>query len=708
MIDKRENTIVRYLKEIAKPEIYINNAFRLTRLDVSSSLREAKKFIRAVEQSRQLKLPFKYADSAYFPISSTTTVEDLKLAVDQKLSDSFKRLIEELFWFWPFINKSAAEDKALLQLKAHNPDGAAEIWKEALNSRANKIIALHNLAVLYHLRALEKEQEILKRKELFYVICPKCNEYFSIFLEDSTITECPNCQTRLKISTDVKQKNNKVDHLLYLWKEAYKYWGTLYETSGFWTFLTKKAGELDRNIDEDFIEEIKHNLLSVLIAINSSLLIDYALAERRDEASLHLDIIFASGFGEDHITSCLKEATNSIFMQIYQASESCEQNSKKFPKEGLKEVEALLKTAAKGIGCIELINTKLEGFGAAVCDTVADSAQTGLANYVNETHDYEAVLNINESLLSIAKGQVTKNRISENVRIIRSSIENAPMYSLLEKIEQLCASIMAEIKALGAYEKSKPRVIQKEFDTNVVPLVTELVNRYGDESEDIKEILNLCAVCLRQIALALNNIGKSPFEALKAIRFAQKIVKDIELSKALMSDAIVLNNNIDVRKENSSNWKDILTGIGILVFIALMASVCPDSEGKKYKSDISPSNPTASYTTNADLSTESSRNNNQYIGQNERNLTRLKLKEEIEANRAKIERLETELESLSRTLDNYKASLNFYEAASMIDEYNNLVPTYNLTVSRYKSLYNDYQKLINETNQKIKAYNEGT
>ena len=101
MTSKQGEDTSSLLQEVATSQLYINNAFRVTGLDVTASLKEAKKLIRDRELCQKIGITRQSQRRAYFPISRTQTIEDIRIAVDQKLANPFRRIIEELFWFWP-------------------------------------------------------------------------------------------------------------------------------------------------------------------------------------------------------------------------------------------------------------------------------------------------------------------------------------------------------------------------------------------------------------------------------------------------------------------------------------------------------------------------------------------------------------------------------------------------------------------------------
>lgn len=108
--------LTRALPGMARPELYRQNAFRLTGLATDASYREVKT---RLEELRALARLGQLPDAALD--------EETIRGAGQRLKDPERRLLEEIFWIWP----ERAEQQ--------------------------EIVAEHNLAVRAHSEALEME-----------------------------------------------------------------------------------------------------------------------------------------------------------------------------------------------------------------------------------------------------------------------------------------------------------------------------------------------------------------------------------------------------------------------------------------------------------------------------------------------------------------------------------------------------------------------
>src|SRR5262249_8654843 len=75
----------------------------------------------------------------------------------QKLKDPEKRLIEEFFWFWPQDFGENGSDPAIQALQRGDLQIAADIWMSKRKHPTEGIVATHNLALIFHIEALNWE-----------------------------------------------------------------------------------------------------------------------------------------------------------------------------------------------------------------------------------------------------------------------------------------------------------------------------------------------------------------------------------------------------------------------------------------------------------------------------------------------------------------------------------------------------------------------
>ena len=144
------------LMKAATPDLYRLNAFRLTGLPVTATAREVSR------QADKLKMLAEVGGHAakqltVLPGTEPPTLEEVREAA-QKLKELEARAVDEFFWFWPENWEKPDEDEAFAALKRNDLDAAFNIWTRRevqTEDESHAVIAAHNLAVMFHMRALE-------------------------------------------------------------------------------------------------------------------------------------------------------------------------------------------------------------------------------------------------------------------------------------------------------------------------------------------------------------------------------------------------------------------------------------------------------------------------------------------------------------------------------------------------------------------------
>ena len=90
---------------MVRPQLYAQNAFRLTGLDVDTSLRDISRQAEKLEM--MAKLGVNSQDRGAFAIAVTT--EEVRAAL-QSIKIPEQRLLHEFFWFWPNTGDSKTDE----------------------------------------------------------------------------------------------------------------------------------------------------------------------------------------------------------------------------------------------------------------------------------------------------------------------------------------------------------------------------------------------------------------------------------------------------------------------------------------------------------------------------------------------------------------------------------------------------------------------
>ena len=144
------------LLNAARPDLFRVNGFRITGLGVGAG---AQAITRQVDRMRMAE---KYGAAAErngngpLPLEPPPDADTLRAAI-QRLRDPEIRLIDEFFWFWPQNPGGNSDDEALNALGRGEEDEAVAIWTKQEKQSDLGYIAIHNMAVLSHVKALDLE-----------------------------------------------------------------------------------------------------------------------------------------------------------------------------------------------------------------------------------------------------------------------------------------------------------------------------------------------------------------------------------------------------------------------------------------------------------------------------------------------------------------------------------------------------------------------
>lgn len=143
------------LLDAATKDLFRKNAFRITGLPVDAPPRVVSKHVKdlmvrvEVGQDEQ-------AQTAALAMTPPPTLEEIHEAI-KKLKDPERRLIDEFFWFWPLEAENTIPDPALEVLASGNADAALKIWAANEANLSRGVVATHNIALFWQLRALDLE-----------------------------------------------------------------------------------------------------------------------------------------------------------------------------------------------------------------------------------------------------------------------------------------------------------------------------------------------------------------------------------------------------------------------------------------------------------------------------------------------------------------------------------------------------------------------
>lgn len=373
------------LLEMAGPDLYLRNPFRLLDVPVTASgmavRRQSEKIRKRLEFDAEaadvggpLRLPF------------TPSSEDLALA-PQVIQDPQKRLIAELFWFWPAATGSGdGSDPAFGALAAGDPATAAALWSKAGSDGADGARAVHNLAVLYHALALDGEQ-----------------------------TE-----------GDVSPRGGAESDLPAVWGCALSLWNEVLARDDVWAVLCERVQALDDpQLTEAAVPAIREALPAALLAVNARLAVE--AAERSDIAALarQREILrtlpFSQVLVEQALHDAVRQRVRDLDAAITQADAEADADVIAAPD----AVRRLLARAGPTLIVLDRVLGKGDGFRDGICDKLVNGVTNIVVGFGNKAERWAEVVALLEAVLPIADGLPAKTRLEDNLKTARERLQES-------------------------------------------------------------------------------------------------------------------------------------------------------------------------------------------------------------------------------------------------------------------------------------------
>ncbi len=360
-----------------KLELYSNNPFRLAELPVGASQREINKRSQIITMALANNLPVPPGTGRALPLDPAPEADQVETAL-QSITDPEKRLYAEFFWFWPKPSSSSGMDPALAALGRFEIEQAVELWK----GPEYQEVATHNLAVLYHCRALD--------------------------LELKTITRVLSL--------------TQLQRLQEYWQQAFQHWQALLDEDGFWTLLQNRIVEIDDpRVTQELAGSIKVSLPQALLTLSASILIGHLQVNSTALADLQLQTIKGSGFKPEDIEEVYSLTVQPLRNKI---SLICNESADKADaKNGsLEVVSQLINKTSPLLSIFDRLLPLKNPLVIAVHDEVASGALRLLVKYANKTESWKETLPLLYRVRRHARGEVICSRIDETISTITTNL----------------------------------------------------------------------------------------------------------------------------------------------------------------------------------------------------------------------------------------------------------------------------------------------
>ena len=485
---RSSSTTCKPLLDAARPGLFRSNAFRIIGLPVDATMREIAKHADKLKTMEELGHG-KTAHTFAFALTPLPTVDQIRDAI-QKLKDPEQRLVDEFFWFWPGQFGKSAHDPAIQALAAGDRETALEIWTLKETSPTEGTTAMHNVAVLWHLVALEWE------------------EYAG---QDEVDDE----------------RRRKIERY---WRDAFKRWEHLTTDDVFWETVSQRVKQLDdARLSTGFVRRMRAALPQALNKINAELAISHAEHGRMELARLHVQFMRETNQGLNDVEKTaelvLAPATTRLKQQIRRAQDRSRSN----PADAGQAVTELLKHAKSSVGHFDLIAGPSNESRNDLFDEVAQVSSALLVTYRQRTNDAALCLTNGPDLLRFATSGELRRQIEENLSAWRQMVSSTmlePVYAILKALQD---------------SGEHPKSCLTRFRRDAVPAISAFpASAVGVEAH--AEMCDSAAIVLRAISLAAWNKHEDKATAIGANQLAATYAHGAEIKARLIEDWTALND----------------------------------------------------------------------------------------------------------------------------------------------------------------------
>ena len=470
--------------------MYRENAFRVTGLSIDATKKEAKR------RSDELKMMQEAghvhgSNSAAFALDPPPSVDDIREAM-QRLEEPEQRLIDEFFWFWPTNLGESANDPAIQAIFSGDSSKAYEIWASGEDDPVTGFIATHNMAIMFHLIALD----------------------WTIY----------HIAAEIDADREEKIKN--------YWKESLHRWEKVVSDDRIWDTLKNRIRNADdARLTTGFARRMSDTLPDALDKINAEAALQFAEQQRLDWATIHIAFMNESHQGLDNVEKTaalvLTPTRNRVLQHITTAKEQAAVN----PGGAHEIAEKLLDHAEPLEELFELFHGKDSHHKTELFDEVASTANEIIVVYRNKASgDANVALPLYRRALQLATSIDIRQQIQKNITFGSNVIKGATLQPVYDRLK-----IIQDSKASAKSRFNDAKLLIAEL--------AKLAEKEGAESELYTDLADTMAIVLRSIAITANNDEKDPNTSQEAIALAKKLAKDRQLIERIDSDLATVRNN---------------------------------------------------------------------------------------------------------------------------------------------------------------------
>jgi hypothetical protein len=494
----RERGECKLLINAATKDLFRNNAFRITGLAVDATAREIIKHADKLKMMAELGQE-QSANRTAFALNPPPGLDEIRDAV-QRIKDPEQRVINEFFWFWPEEFGQGQSDAAIQALAKGDSNTALKIWSEKETNQSDGIVAQHNLAIFWHLAALEWEHKSLNGES-----------------DDSERREIEG-----------------------YWRGTFKYWERLAVDDNLWEKVNVRIRQIDdARLTTGFARRMRISLPEALDKINAELALVHAERGNTNLARLHIQFMRETNQGLDDVEKTsdlvLMPAKTRLREHIQQAKRASEEN----PSAADIAARNLIQHTKPLLQLFDLFHGQDSHTRNDLFDEVANACTNCAIDHQRKTGDNQTFVALLEQALLLAASDELKQRINKNIVIGKGNLDHKKLEPVYEKLRQI--------------EKGSesPSIKFTRVRNEIIPHLAALIKTEGSSSETANELSNSIAIALRGISIDSHNDHSDTTTALEAIELAIQLAKEQELQKRVADDRKQLKDIKQGQEQNN-------------------------------------------------------------------------------------------------------------------------------------------------------------
>ena len=414
------------LMQLCTENVYKDNIFHLLGLQTTATPREIRRRREDLESAHDMgEEAWKREFGHLLGNRSIPTFEEVQTAFEH-IADPEYRIVSEFFWMWPIED----DDSALKELAGGNRSAAIQIWEQAaLGFGKKRIIAQHNLAVLYQFYALDAELQALDSNEVPDDFHRQMCDY---------------------------------------WEKTFSYWEDLADSDDFWNIFEARMRQFDDpRLTEGFARSLRRHFPVAFDNINAQIAARYAKTSRFNDAKRHVDYMSHTMSGLDDVQESMRIIFTPMERHVSLLIDTYDERVGASPEQGLAYAEKLLEETAEIRRIAEGMLKEGQRIRTGFFTMILSACNRYQVQYGEKTEEWEGCLKLLMRLREFACTSESKKIIEDNIGTIQGNIEYEKQHSICWVCQKRKADSEYGVEMYGEVQRVGQQIHWRHGEINV-------------------------------------------------------------------------------------------------------------------------------------------------------------------------------------------------------------------------------------------------